>query len=312
LQSPPLRGRHASWPPKGTPTCILPPWAADGLIEGASSSVMKVLPDSPSDAQRCYREGNRLFPEIRWDEAGLVAAWEKHAERGYNTEQLEDDYVRLACLENQPGAAAVLDSAYLQPLAASIRRVCHAPDAVDSVLQRVREKLLLPPVNRLLSYRAPGSLRAWLKVIAIRTALDMARELGVKTQREVELDERLEALASGPEEQYLRAELQQTFRSALRAAIGHLPERERYALRMHLVAGWNITQIGRVFSVHKATAARWLVSAKEQLHALLSAELARRLGTNDEGRSLLLRSMPSRLDLNLSSIFQTTGVLSAS
>ena len=273
---------------------------------------MTVPLDSLSDARRCFREGQRLFPGIYWDEADLLSAWGKHRERGYSVDQPEDDYVRLACLENQPGAAAVLDSAYLLPLATSIHRICQTLEATDSVLQQLREKLLLPPVNRLLSYRAPGRFRAWLKVIAVRTALDMARELGLKTQREVELDERLEALAFGPEELFLRAELQEALRCALRAAVSALPERERYALRMHLVSDWNITQIGRVFSVHKATAARWLVSAKEQLHVLLSAELAQQLGTSTEEGALLLGSMPSRLDLSLSSIFQTTGVLSAS
>ncbi|HKO47613.1 MAG TPA: sigma-70 family RNA polymerase sigma factor [Polyangiaceae bacterium] len=262
-------------------------------------------------AERCFREGRGRFPLVEWDESDFLAAWEQYSHLGFNADRVEDDYVRLACLRGRPGAAETLNESYLLPLAEGINRVCQSPELTDGVLQKLREKLLLPPAPRLLGYRAPGNFRAWLKVVATSLALDVARELGIKRRREVELDERLEALAAGPEEQYIRAELQQAFRGALRAAVKRLPERERQALRMHLVAGWNITQIGRVFSVSKSTAARWLIAAKDQLHVLLCADLRRRLGADSGQDSLALEDMPSRLDVNLSSLFQTTGVLPA-
>lgn len=272
---------------------------------------MTRLPDPSTAAERCYREGSRILPEIRWSEIEFVSAWSRHAAGGYGAERAEDDYVRLACLEERPGAAEALERAYLRPLAPRIALICRTEEATEAALQRLREKLLLPPAARLASFRATGSFRAWLKVLAVRTALDVARKLGVEAAREVELDERIEALVAGPEELYLGAELRQAFRDSLRAAVLRLPERERYTLRMHLVAGWNITQIGRVFSVHKATAARWLVSAKEQLRDALKAELGERLGTTALGDSRLLEELPSRLDLSLSSVFLTTGVLPA-
>jgi RNA polymerase sigma-70 factor, ECF subfamily len=258
-------------------------------------------------AQRCFREGSARFPLIEWEERDFLAAWEQYSHLGFNTERVEDDYVRLACLRGRPGAAEVLDEAYLLPLSEGINRICQSPDRTDGVLQNLREKLLLPASSRLLAYRAPGNFRAWLKVVATSLALDVARELGIKRRREVELDERLEALAAGPEEQYMRAELREAFRGALRAAVKRLPERERQALRMHLVAGWSTAQIGRVFSVSKATAARWLIAAKDQLHVLLCAELA----ANHAENALILEDMPSRLDISLSGLFQTTGVLPA-
>jgi len=262
-------------------------------------------------AQRCFREGRERFPQIEWGESDFLLAWQQYEHLGFNTERVEDDFVRLACLQGCRGAAEVLNEAYLLPLTESINRICQSAELTDGVLQKLREKLLLPPTPRLLSYRAPGNFRAWLKVVATSLALDVARELGIKRRREVELDERLEALAAGPEEHYIRAEFQEVFRASLRAAIKRLPERERQALRMHLVGGWNITQIGRVFSVNKSTAARWLVAAKDQLHQLLCADLGRRLGANSEPNSGVLEELPSRLDINLSSLFQTTGVLPA-
>jgi len=240
-----------------------------------------------------------------------LVAWEQYAHLGFNADRIEDDYVRLACLRGRPGAAEALNDAYLLPLTEGIQRVCQSQELTDGVLQNLREKLLLPPTPRLLAFRAPGNFRAWLKVVATSLALEVARERGVKRRREVELDEQLEALAAGPEEQYVRAELQEEFRAALRAAVKGLGERERQVLRMHLVAGWNITQIGRTFSVNKSTAARWLVAAKDHLHVLLCADLGRRLGAGSGDDSRVLEEMPSRLDINLRSLFQTTGALPA-
>ncbi len=265
--------------------------------------------DLAAESERCFREGSGRFPQIEWDEGDFFAVWEQYSHLGFNADRVEDDYVRLACLRSRPGAAEVLNEVYLVPLTNGIDRICQSPELTDGVLQKLREKLLLPPTPRLLAYRAPGNFRAWLRVVATSLALDVARELGIKRRREVELDEQLEALAAGPEEQYVRAELQAAFREALRAAVKGLRQRERQVLRMHLVAGWNITQIGRVFSVNKSTAARWLVAAKDQLHELICADLSRRLGTSNGADSLVFQEMPSRLDINLRSLFQTTGVL---
>lgn len=271
---------------------------------------MNGAPASPTCAERCFREGSRLLPEILWDEAEFRRAWERHQAQGYGDEHPEDDYVRLACIEGQPGGAQALERVYLRPLTHRVAPICRSEAATDLAMQQLREKLLLPPMARLATFRAPGNFRAWLCVLAVRTALDVARKLGAEAAREVELDESLEALVAGPEEMYLRAEQRKAFRDALRAAVRSLPERERYALRMHLVAGWNITQIGRVFAVHKATAARWLVAAKEQLRDSLKVELSTRLGASQLEGSRLLDELPSRLDESLSSVFMTTRVLS--
>lgn len=257
--------------------------------------------------ETCFVQSAQLYPEIRWELREFAATWLKQSGAGDEGGPTTDDFVRLACLEQRPGAELALDRGYILPLTPSIARICRTAEVTDVALQKLREKLLLPPAARLATYRTPGNFRAWLQVTATRTAIDVARARGVQRAREVELDERLEALVLGPEEQVLRAEQQEVFRAALRAAVKGLPELERSALRLHLVAGWNISQIGRVFSVHKATAARRLVAAKERLQTLLRAELGA-IATSGEP---ILNDLPSRLDLGLSSVFATTGVEAA-
>jgi RNA polymerase sigma-70 factor, ECF subfamily len=259
------------------------------------------------DAQECYRLGVTQYPDIRWTWDDFQRAWPSDTEED-SIRPSAEEFLRLACLNACPGATDVLEREFIEPLRGDLRRTCVTDEATDAALQLLREKLLLAPHPRLASYRSVGSFRAWLKVVATRTALDMMRQRGVVFGREVEFEDRMEGFAIGPEERYLREESRAVLRTALRAAIKRLPDEHRQALRMHVIGDWNIARIGQVFGVHRATVARWLVSAKDQLRGLLREELACRLPTSDAQADLLLSDMPSRLDLTLSSAFATTGI----
>ncbi len=216
-----------------------------------------------------------------------------------------DDYVRLACLAAVPGAAEVFAREYLTPLRPTLARICQSEEETETALQDVREKLLLPPMSRLESYQPSGRLRAWLRVLATRTAIDRTRGRRAQRRREITLEEYLETSALAPEDQYLLREWSTEVRGALRRAVKRLPSRERQALRMHLVLGWSVTVIGRALSVHRATAARWIATAKTQLASLAKEELTAELGTSTDPKELFA-DLPSQLDLSLSQVFRTT------
>jgi RNA polymerase sigma-70 factor, ECF subfamily len=262
--------------------------------------------DTARDAEHCYELGMATFPEIRWERDAFARAFAAASEMG-GLPATADEFVRLSCLADRPGALAVLERVYIAALRPSIARVCASDEATDAVMQDVRTKLLLPPSRKLASYRPTGSFRAWLRVLAVRTALDDARRRGV-AQREVELGDRLESYATGPEEHLLTEEMRMVIRDALRAAVKQLPEEQRQALKMHVVAGWNIGQIGRVLHVHRATVARWLVASKERLGELLRSELAERMRSSRHDADHVLESLPARLDLSLSRVIATTCV----
>jgi RNA polymerase sigma-70 factor (ECF subfamily) len=253
-------------------------------------------------AQECYRLGTQRFPDISWPYSDFVAAWPTGSDEPPAS---EDEFVRLACLHGVAGAAAALDREYLRPLRPLLRRICRSDDLTDTALQELRTKLLLPPAPRLASYKPTSSLRAWLSVVATRTALDVVRRSAVHERREVELEEQLAAMTEQPEQRLLGAEQHAILAAALRAAVRRLPDEQRFALRMQLTAGWNITQIGRVLSVHRATVARWLLAAKDALRSTLREELER-LAPGPAGGPL--SALPSRLDVSLSRVFATTGV----
>jgi hypothetical protein len=66
-------------------------------------------------------------------------------------------------------------------------------------------------------------------------------------------------------------------KAAFAAAVAALPDRERAVLRYHLIDGLAIDAIGAVYQVHRATAARWLSGARDQLAAGTRRALMQRL-----------------------------------
>ncbi|HKO50085.1 MAG TPA: sigma-70 family RNA polymerase sigma factor [Polyangiaceae bacterium] len=265
-----------------------------------------------SDA--CYVSGLALFPRVAWSgpefREECLRRWAGQPAKDLENRLavgrgLAEEYLILACLGLRPGAIETLDDEYIVPLKARVRRICPQPATVDDVLQMVREKVLSPPAPGLSSYENRGYLSAWLTIIAVRTALDVTRRTHLQSGQLVELDEKLMALATSPETEYLCQEVRAAFRKTLREAIQRLPAKHRFALKMQLVGGWSIDQIGRALSTHRATAARWLVSAREQLEQDVRQQLVQHLGLDEREITYLMGHMRSQLDIRFSQMFRT-------
>ncbi len=254
----------------------------------------------------CFELGTRAYPRIDWSWDDFERKWALGDESNRKVGASQDDYVRLSCLAQRPGSWEVLDAEYIQPLRASVLRVSESSEAADLALQRFRV-LLAEPSSKLAAYRPVGSFRAWMRVVAVRTALEVSRESRRRAAREDELTDRLAQLTTGPEARYARAEINAELRRALCVAVRALPTEERLALRLHLVSRWNISQIGRTLSVHRSTAARMLVAARNKVKEAMRAELSRRKGAAFDDTGEAWSELPSRLDLSLTQLFATTG-----
>lgn len=263
----------------------------------------------------CYRAGCSAFPSVTWDSAGFADAclerWAAQsagviADRLGAGNGLAEEYLVAACLAGRQGAVEALEREYIVKLAGRIRAVCGSPDLVDDALQAVREKLLLPPEPRLASYENRGHLGAWLTIVAMRTALDVARRSEHGRLRLAELDDDLVTHAISPESQYSTRQFDVALRRALRDAVRRLPDKQRFALKMQVVAGWSIDQIGLSLCAHRATAARWLIAAREQVEQDVREALVQGLGLSAVEVDGAIGSLQSRLDLRLSQFFEST------
>jgi RNA polymerase sigma-70 factor (ECF subfamily) len=181
-----------------------------------------------------------------------------------------------------------------------LARVTTSAAEVAEVAQVVREKLLVPVAGRarILDTAGHGDLGGLVRVIAIRTALNLRRA----EQRHDPLEDHA-ALASlapegDPELAAIQAQHRALIKAALEDALAGLAPRQRSVLRMHLVEGLTIDEIGRAHDVHRATAARWLEHVRDELRAATLRGLRARLGGDAAGVASLVRVLDSRLQVS--------------
>lgn len=217
-----------------------------------------------------------------------------------------DRALAAACLAGEPAALRRFDAEVLGPAVDSVRGIDPAPAFVDEIRQRVRAHLLVGEGRpRLADYAGRGPLAGWVAVAAVRTALMVRRSTA--RRREVGDDDWAGALAlvatGNPELELQKREHAAAFTTALREAAAALEPRLRAVLAMHFTEDLSIDQIGAVYAVHRATAARWVQRARDELIAKTRAILAARLGLTSSEIARVGALVQSQVDVSLSQLF---------
>jgi RNA polymerase sigma-70 factor (ECF subfamily) len=207
----------------------------------------------------------------------------------------------VACLEQQPAAMGIFESVYLAPLARVLAKLDGGAEVADDVLQRLRAQFFAPANGRssFFAYSGGGALAVWLKVVAVREAQKLRRGA---VQTHTVNDDTLSVMPTpeaDPELRFMKLQHRAHFKVCFQEALAALGKRERSVLRMSLVEGLSIDDIGRVYDVHRATAARWLTSAREQLVSDCRAKLAERLKVSEAELDELMGSAQSNLSISL-------------
>src|SRR5262249_53256087 len=102
-------------------------------------------------------------------------------------------------------------------------------------------------------YSGTGNLDHWLRSVVMRDALKILK----REEKSLPLDEAFAMLPGeqDPELEYLRARCAHQFKEAFVAALDALSPRERNLLRQHYIDGLSLEAVGRLYQVHRATAA---------------------------------------------------------
>lgn len=172
----------------------------------------------------------------------------------------------------------------------------------DELLQQLRIKLFLGESPRIREYGGTGSLLSWLRVVAVRLFIDIVRS--ATARRFEELDDRellgLPALGQARLSDEVRAAIKRAFANA----VGRLNSRQRVFLRHAYVDRLTLDQIAASYSVHRATVARTLASAREQLVEHTRADVQEALGITPQELASAMETLDSRLDLSLSRVLR--------
>lgn len=229
-------------------------------------------------------------------EPGLIGA--RLAALGPDPVVLEDLMLAVACAQGDRAAIAYLERRLLPTVRPTLRRF--GDDAsVDELLQHLRERLLLGTPPRISTYEGAAPLTAWLRVTAVRVALNERRGALRETPVEDDAFERIIGSSGIEENKSLdRGRFEAVFRSALAA----MDPGDRSVLRLYFVNGFTVERIATMYGVNKSTASRRIAAARSHLFAELRGRVHRELGLELEEVRSLVRWVRSQVNVGLSQL----------
>lgn len=176
-----------------------------------------------------------------------------------------DLYLACGCALGDAASLDDFGQQILSRVGIFVARFDLAPHQVDEVRQRVGMKLLVGAKPGIARYRGQGPLRAWIRVTAVRVAIDVIGSGGIDHAVDGALLDVLVSTDENPELAAARNLHRQQLQTSLEAALHALEAREKTLLRLYVVDGLNIEAIGAIYCVHRATIARWLVAIRGKI-----------------------------------------------
>lgn len=221
---------------------------------------------------------------------------------------IDDLHLAYGAMTGSELATSAL-AARVTALTLSHKRARVSDDTLQEARQRLLERLLLardgaPP--KIATYAGTGPLDGWLRVSLAREALALEEQ----TKRETPWEELLAPPTSGDDQDaYEKALYKHEYKAAFERAANTLSARDRSILRQHLLLGLSIDRLGELYSVHRVTASRWVIAAKEQLMDQMRANLVQELRLPPEELEKIAGLIQSRLDFSLERVLRSRSIV---
>jgi RNA polymerase sigma-70 factor (ECF subfamily) len=213
-------------------------------------------------AQTILSAGRAAWPTVELSADTIATHIERFRE--LSATHAADLYLACACAEGSTEAVRIFERQFLAAVADYVRRFDARPAFADEVRQILAERLLASRPPKIGEYAGRGALGGWIRVAAVRVAIDLQRKSGVMPRERGDFPE----LAAGfvaPEAALLRERHKAAFEAAFRRAMQSLAAKQRTLLKLQIVDGLGIDELGALHRVHRATCARWLEAARQQL-----------------------------------------------
>ena len=259
------------------------------------------------DAARARWPGVTIPPAefVRYLAERLEASGSTDAALSFAT----DVYLACGCARGDGVALAAFEAAFLARLPAGLPRTPDPRQFADEVRALVREKLFVvgaTSLPKICEYSGRCDLASWIKVVVVRTGLDLLRKRKPEREQPEDLLADLPSPADDPELAHLKARYGAAFQAALRDAATSLSPRDRNLLRQHHVDGLTVEQLARVHQIHRVTAVRWVVAARETLASETRRLLETRLDIDESELASIMRLVRSEIDFSLRGILNET------
>ena len=260
----------------------------------------------PSDSEiaAAHREAAHLWaPSVsvaieRFGDMVCAAAVTVESLRQWGT----DLYLACAAGNGNHAAVRVIEERFIARLPARIRRLGAASENVGDVLQTVRERLFSGAAPKIRAYNGAGPLEQWIKVVAIRTAIDLHRTDKSIPRVEAAWLETVVPPEGDASALMMKVEYKREMEAAIRELVPRLSVRDRAVLRLHVVEGVSIEKIAASYGVHRVTVARWVWNAGETLLDALRARFREKFGIVPGEFDSLARLARSQLSVDLAAL----------
>jgi RNA polymerase sigma-70 factor, ECF subfamily len=215
--------------------------------------------------------------------------------------------IALAASRGNPAAIAAIERNHHGVIEAVCWRHAGPAHTPADLRQILREKLFVAAPGeqpRIGDYLGHGQFESWLRITAVRTFLDLAKRKD-RTRESRAYDDEL--AMPDPKDlllEVIKAEYRTAVRESLHAAAAELDLADRHLLHQHFVAGLTIDQLGVALGIHRATAARRVVRAREALIGATRGLLAARLELAPEELDDVIGMVMSRLDVSIPRLLQ--------
>ncbi len=253
------------------------------------------------------RSASAAWPTVELAPELFVAHIAKHLPEGVPIDtalrqmHTNDLYLACACAQGDDRAIAAFETHCLSVVESAVSRHRVSSDTAAEVKQRVRERALVgdsgPP--RISGFSGRGDLRGWVRVMATREAMLLSRR--ARRETPVDDEELLYAFVTPGDAELEQAKLRyrDEFKRGFDAALRSLPARDQTLLRQHVLDGLTIDQLGALYHVHRATAARNLERTRQAVLAATREQMMDRLRVRPSELDSILRLIRSKLEVTL-------------
>lgn len=290
---------------------ILAPLFAQAASTAGSGSTVPPSEGLEAALWRMYHEGATSWPQIPVSAEKFAQFLGRQLPSEAALRELaglraRDLYLVCALGLGDRTAQTIFEGEYMQRVRHALLQFGTSEPGIADIKQNLYGRLLEKRDGTVvrLSYGGRGDLGSWLCTCAIREAGQRHK----KQQRELALEhaseEILRDLHSSPEVATLTGRLKQVFQESFKEAIATLSSRERNLLRYHFLAELSIDQIGAIYRIHRATAARWVAKAQERLVKKTRELFVLRAQVNAESLPRIMELIESQLSVNLGNVLK--------
>jgi RNA polymerase sigma-70 factor (ECF subfamily) len=210
-----------------------------------------------------------------------------------------DLYLAVACAEGDLPALRAFEQHVVAGVRSALERQGFTSPVVDDALQTLRSNLLLGTAGEpeIAGYGARGSLRGWVRVVALRIAYRIARS-GAEHTPVADIGDRV--AESDLEMELLKGRYGEVFRRSFRHCIATLSLDDRLLLKQRYALDMTVAELAALHGVHASTISRRAAELRARLVDETRAHMMAGLNIGAAEVSSVLRLIQSQLDFTLS------------